>query len=118
MLSQVAATENLCITGHGNDTDVGDADTHGAQSWSWSASDIADMLISNLPKDFSGNILMEVCSDTMTSFAANLVQALNAKNGLKGVWIYGYTKGVSVTHPFPAPGALAKNVELSSHQCG
>src|SRR4051812_25816350 len=66
-LSQVRANENLCVTGHGNDTEVGDEETSGKQSWNWSASEFADLLACNLPQNYGGTILMEVCADTMTS---------------------------------------------------
>lgn len=117
LLAQVGKGDPLCITGHGNDTEVGDAQSSGKQSWSWSASELADLLANNLPKDYSGNILMEVCSNSMTSFAANLAQALRQKPAFKNVWIYGYAKSVSVTHIFPDPSKLDKNVELSGHRC-
>lgn len=116
-LSQVGANENLCITGHGNNDEIGDAETSGRQSWSWSTSEFADLLASKLPHNYSGAILMEVCADSMTSFAANLAEALRNNGKLKGVWIYGYAKAVAVTHTFPAPANLGKNVELASHKC-
>lgn len=116
-LAHVGANENLCITGHGNDTEVGDAEMSGKQSWTWSVSEFADLLASNLPQHYGGTILMEVCAESMTSFAANLAEALRQKGKLKDVWIYGYTKAVAVTHTFPDPAKLAKNVELSGHLC-
>lgn len=116
-LSQVGSNEDPCITGHGNDTEVGDEESYGSQSWTWSASELVGLLGGNLPNNDSAAILMEVCSESMTSFAANLAESLR-KNGVsKKVWLYGHTKAVDITHAFPDPANLAKHVELGGHQC-
>lgn len=115
-LGEVEVNEDLCLTGHGNDDEVGDVETSGKQSWNWSVSELADLL-ANLPNGYTGTILIEVCSASMTSFAAKLAVALGKNGSLKGVWIYGYDKPVSVTHIFPNPTKLAGNVELIGHQC-
>jgi hypothetical protein len=117
LLGQVGSNEALCITGHGSDTEVGDENPSGKMSWVWSASELAAYLAALLPNNYSGPILMEVCSKSVTSFAANVAEALRAKGKLKGVWIFGYSKSVDVTHKFPDPAKLSQNLELSGHQC-
>ncbi|QDT45893.1 hypothetical protein Pan241w_60210 [Gimesia alba] len=115
LLRQIRVGEVLCITGHGNDSEVGDANLNGPASWSWNVSQLADLLIANLPAGYTGPILMEVCADSMTSFAAALCVELERRGELIGLTIYGYTRAVSITHSFPSPDGLDHNVELTAH---
>jgi len=114
-LSQVGAEEPLCITGHGNDKEVGDEGDN-ARDWTWTHRELAELLGLGLPVDYRGPILMEVCANTVTDFAAHLVVSLEKLRKLNGVWIYGYNKSVSVRHKFPAPPALKGNLELWAKQ--
>lgn len=109
-LSGVAQDEPLCITGHGNDTEVGDEGS-GRPNWTWTHADLASLL-GALVDDYRGPILMEVCANTVSDFAAHLVESLERGRLLTGVWVYGYNKSISTRHPFPNPNNLARNVEL------
>jgi hypothetical protein len=114
LLKVLKSDEPLCITGHGNDTEVGDEGA-GAADWTWTADRLAQLL-GGLATGYKGPMLMEVCADSVTDFAAHLVVSLESRRKLNGVWVYGYNKSVSVTHPFPAPSQLGKNVELVGKQ--
>ncbi|QQE79754.1 hypothetical protein [Alicyclobacillus sp. SO9] len=114
LLSQVQSGEPLCITGHGNDTEVGDEGSHPAD-WTWTHSQLA-ALLAELGEDYIAPILMEVCAETVTDFAAHLVLSLEKRNALAGVWVYGYNKSISIRHPFPKPVSLDKNLELYAKQ--
>ena len=109
-LSGVAKDEPLCITGHGNDTEVGDEGS-GRPNWTWTHDHLASLL-GELVDAYRGPVLMEVCAEKVTDFAAHLVLSLESKRLLKGVWVYGYNKSISTRHPFPKPESLARNVEL------
>ena len=113
-LKLVDRNEPLCITGHGNDYEVGDEGS-GPDDWSWSNDEMAELL-SGLVNGYKGPILMEVCSNSVTDFSANLVVSLEKLKALDLVWIYGYNKGVGITHPFPKPANLTKNIELTGKQ--
>jgi hypothetical protein len=104
----------LCLTGHGNSTEVGDVgDKRG--DWGWKVPELA-ALLGGLVDGYVGPILMEVCANSKTSFASNLVAELIAIKKLKDVWIYGYKGGVDVTHPFPDPATLDDNRELTGQR--
>lgn len=112
-LARVGQTEDLCLSAHGNDTEIGDEDEHG---WTWTVSEIAGFLAENLPKGYSGRILIRACTDTIASFAANLAVELERRRQLNGVWIYGYIKQLAIKTQYPDPKNLDKDVELSPHQ--
>jgi hypothetical protein len=113
LLKLVKSEEPLCITGHGNDEEVGDEGS-GKKDWTWTHKDLAGLLGGLV--DYKGPLLMEVCADSVTDFAAHLVVSLEAAKKLNGVWVYGYNKGVSVNHKFPSPSSLGKNIELVGKQ--
>ncbi len=112
-LARVEQTEDLCLSAHGNDTEIGDEDEHG---WTWTVSEIAGLLAENLPQGYSGRILIRACTDTIASFAANLAVELERRKRLNGVWIYGYIKHLAIKTQYPDPKNLDKDVELSPHQ--
>lgn len=114
LLRVVKSNEPLCITGHGCDKEVGDEGS-GKGDWTWTSDELAKLL-GGLVDGYQGPVLMEVCADSVTDFAARLAVALQDEKKLNGLWIYGYSKGVSVSHPFPAPSALSKNAELAGKQ--
>jgi len=105
MILNVKINEDLCITGHGNDDEIGDENLNGKQSWTWSVDDMANILNDALPKNFYGKIVMEVCSDSANNFASKLAVALG-RLGRIGLEIYGYTTGINITKPFPSPNNL------------
>ena len=115
LLSLVRIDEPLCITGHGNNTEVGDEGNEPAH-WTWTFQDLAVLLGDRLVPGFGGPILMEVCGESVTDFAAHLAAQLGEQQRLLGVWIYGYNKSVDVRHRFSPPDTLDKNVELTGKQ--
>ncbi len=114
LLKLVKTEEPLCITGHGNDTEVGDEGSDPAD-WTWSNDQLAQ-LFGGLVDGYEGPVLMEVCADSVTDFATNLVLSLEKIKKLNGIWVYGYNKSISAYHPFPSPDKLDKNVELYAKQ--
>jgi hypothetical protein len=114
-LARVGQNQPLCLTGHGNNTELGDAGS-GGMSWSWSVQEIAGLLGAELPHNFAAPILIEACATTVTNFSAHAAVCLGQLRQLVGVWIYGYNQPVAITHPFPAPQALDRNVELQATQ--
>lgn len=114
-LSLVKSSEPLCITGHGNDEEVGDEGSNPAD-WTWTHDELAQQLGAGLVGGYKGPILMEVCAESVTDFAAHLVLSLENRQVLNGVWVYGYNKSVDVTHPFPDPTKLDSNAELYGKQ--
>jgi hypothetical protein len=115
LLKLVKSDEPLCITGHGDDTEVGDEGSNPGD-WTWTHGHLAALLGGLV--DFKAPILMEVCAESVTDFAAHLAASLEKIKKLKGVWIYGYNKSVDVKHKFPPPSGLDKNVELYAKQVG
>jgi hypothetical protein len=114
-LQRVRPYEPLCLDAHGNDTELGDANSTG-MSWWWSVQEIAGLLAAELPEDYAAPILIKACGNTVANFSANTAVALGGLQSLGGVWIYGYNDRVSITHPFPSPAGLDRNVDLQSTQ--
>ncbi len=114
LLKLVKSNEPLAITGHGNDEEVGDEGV-GAADWCWTHAQLAELLGGLVP-DYKGPVLMEVCADSVSDFAAHLVVSLEKLEKLNGVWVYGYNKSIGVTHPFPTPDKLDGNAELTGKQ--
>lgn len=105
ILKNLGANENLCITGHGNDDEIGDENTSGMQSWTWDVGELANLLNGSLPANYNGKIVLEVCSDTANSFASKLALMLG-RLGRIGLSIYGYTTSINISKPFPDPNNL------------
>jgi hypothetical protein len=106
LLKKLGANEDLCITGHGNDNEIGDENLSGMQSWTWSVMQLANLLQVNLPDGYKGRIVLEVCAKTANSFASKLAYQLG-QMGRVGLYIYGYTTGINITKPFPNPVTMA-----------
>ncbi len=102
LLKQLGVNENLCITGHGNDDEIGDENLSGMMSWTWKVIELADLLATNLPIGYTGKIVLEVCADSANSFAKKLA-ALLGQMGRAGLSVYGYTTGINISKPFPNP---------------
>ena len=112
-LQRVREAEDLCLSAHGNDDEIGDENDDG---WTWTASEVAALLSENLPNGYRGRILIRACTDTVASFAAHLAVELGRRRWLHGVWIYGYIKHLAIKTQYPDPQNLDKDVELSPHQ--
>lgn len=117
LLKGVVKNEALCVTGHGNDAEIGDEDT-GRGAWEWTAAQLATALAENLPADYQAPILIESCGQPTRSFVGNLAVALEKLEKLNKVWIFGYDKGIDEDHKIPPPdlSALGKSAELHGAQ--
>lgn len=115
-LGQVGQNEPLCITGHGNDAEVGDEDPSINNAWTWTADDMAVRLGNNLPDNYQAPILLDVCCESVADFSARMVISLEQIQRLNRVWIYGYNKSISVQHLIPAPQNIDRNLELYGKQ--
>ena len=115
-ISLLAANEPLCLSAHGNDTEIGDAASGGA-NWGWTATQIAAMLNAGAAGN-QGPILTSVCSKNISNFSANLAVTLKQLGAMHGVWIYGYNRATSTTQPYPSPSTLSKQVDLQGTQVG
>ncbi len=113
-LANLSQTEPLCLSAHGNDTEIGDEGS-GLSDWGWTTADIAQYLADKCPKN-KGPMLMSVCCKTVANFSAGLATKLGKIPALKGVWIYGYNKSVPVTQTFTAPSQMGNMVDLQGTQ--
>ncbi len=114
-LGFLGANEALCLSAHGNDTELGDAG-NGPFDWNWNVNTIAGILYYCVPPGYAGPILISACADQITNFSARLAVSLQNGRGLNGVWIYGYNRAVPVQQAFPNPAQLAQQVDLQGSQ--
>lgn len=112
-IRQVTVAEALCLSAHGNNTEIGDEESIG---WVWSAADIANLLNENLPAGYSGKILISACATNVVNFSANLAQALRDQGWRIGLWIYGYNTATPAGGTYPNPGTLDQNLSLQGTQ--
>lgn len=102
--------EALCVVAHGNDNEIGDEDQNG---WGWNVEEIANLLADHV-KVTPRFVVFESCADSLANFTTKVALKLETRQGgsgkLKGATLYGYNKGV--THPFPSPDQVPKNVDL------
>jgi hypothetical protein len=104
--------EPLCLSAHGNDTEIGDGDEV-ARPWTWTTTDVAALLNTYAPHNYAGPILISACANTVANFSAGLALALDgAAQYMNGIWIYGYNIAVATNTTFPNPNGLSMNVEL------
>ena len=113
-LANLSNNEPLCLSAHGNDTEIGDAGT-GPNDWGWTTNAIAGLLQANAANN-QGPMLMRVCCETVANFSAGLAVALENIQALNLVWIYGYNRPVPITQVYPAPGNLGNQVDLQGTQ--
>ena len=116
-LSHVAPDEPLCLVGHGNDVEIGDAGNDPAD-WSWTFDDIARLLGGRLQRNHRAPILIQSCANTVANFSAHTAVRLGELRALVGVWLYGYNRPVDVYRTLPNPDTLGRNVELQGTQVG
>ena len=106
---QLGQHEALCLSAHGNNTEIGDPDPSG---WTWTTSQIASSLQQQLPLGYDGAILISACASNIVNFSANLAQELRNNGWRLGLWIYGYNKALGSSETYPDPAKLDKNVSL------
>ncbi|MGH3680226.1 MAG: hypothetical protein ACRDT2_08240 [Natronosporangium sp.] len=117
VLASVGRDEPLCLVGHGNDREIGDAGSQPAD-WTWSVEDVARLLASQLKSGHQAPILIESCANTVANFSAGVAVQLAKLRSLAGVWLYGYNRPVDVYHTLPNPVTLDRNVELQGTEVG
>ncbi len=114
LLKLVKSDEPLCITGHGNDFAIGGAGSDD-DDWPWSYAEFAAILPS-LVDGYGGPILLEVCAESVTSFAANMAVEAVRYGSLYGAWVFSYQKSISAIHEFPHPYKMTSNIKLYGTQ--
>ncbi len=117
LLKGVGDKEALCVTGHGNDEEIGDEDSEKG-AWEWTAEKLAKTLAANLPENYQAPILIDSCGEANKSFVGKLALGLQELKKLNGIWIFGYDKKIDGDHKFPPPdlNALHKLKELHGVQ--
>jgi hypothetical protein len=105
--------EPLCLSAHGNDEEIGDADAPG---WGWDSADIANLLVANAPGGWLGPVLIHACAEQVSNFSAHLAVALDEAQAFNQMWCYGYNRPVPDNSGFPDPGTLGNQVDLQGTQ--
>jgi hypothetical protein len=113
-LQELPAGQALCLSAHGNDTEIGDAEG----GWSWDAAQIADLLQQNAPAEWGGPVLIHACARDVANFSAGFAVALEMRGAFAGLWCYGYNRGVPANEAFPPPEGLAQRVDLQGTRVG
>jgi hypothetical protein len=111
-LQGLGAHEPLCLSAHGNDNEIGDAE----DGWSWSTAEVAELLEQNAPGEWDGPVLIHACAENVTNFSAGLAVALEMRDVFQGLWCYGYNRSVPANAGFPPPAGLPTRVELQGTQ--
>lgn len=117
LLGKVAADEPLCISGHGNDKEIGDEKDR-EFDWAWDTAQLASLLGECLTAGFKAPILIDSCGAINKSFVGKLALELQELKKLKSIWIFGYQKKVDSDKKCPAPDldALHKQADLTGVQ--
>lgn len=110
-LQQLRDAEPLCLSAHGNNNEIGDADDR----WGWTYADVAELLERNVPA-YKGSILIHACATQIVNFASNLAVELENRKALNGTWIYGYNRALPSSAGFPPPDRLASQADLQGSQ--
>jgi hypothetical protein len=111
MLSNQDRTEDLCFSGHGNDTEIGGAGGPN-DPWGWTAEEIAGMLSTIVEtNNWRGRVLFHVCCETVANFSARVAIRL-AQMGRHHIACYGYNRSLPANEGIPLPRNLDKNVSL------
>ena len=107
-LQELPACQALCLSAHGNDNEIGDAD----DGWSWDAAEVADLLQENAPVEWRGPILIHACARHVANFSSGLAVALEMRGAFGGLWCYGYNRPVPASEGFPSPDGLDRRADL------
>lgn len=108
-----AGAQPLCLSAHGNDTEMGD---EGQQGWGWSVGDVANMLVANADPRWTGPVLIHACAKTVANFSAGLAVQLGLRQRFAGLWCYGYNRPVPSDSGFPDPSTLGSQTALQGTQ--
>jgi hypothetical protein len=113
ILATLGANEPLCLSAHGNDTEIGDEGA-GPHDWGWTDHAIANML--PLAPHNPGVILIRACAHQVSNFSAHLAVALDGLHRLNHLWIYGYNVAIPINRHYPSPATLHNQVDLQGTQ--
>ncbi len=113
-LQELPAGQALCLSAHGNDTELGDAEG----GWTWDTAEVAELLQENAPGEWAGPILIHACAENVANFSAGLAVALEMRGAFEGLWCFGYNRPVPPNEGFPPPAGLAHRVDLQGTQVG
>ncbi|HTT95482.1 MAG TPA: hypothetical protein VMF55_12480, partial [Solirubrobacterales bacterium] len=113
-LHELPAGQALCLSAHGNDTEIGDAN----EGWDWTAAAVANLLEEHAPPGWRGPILIHACARTVAQFSGGLAVALEMRRVFDGLWCYGYNRAVPADEGFPPPGGLARRADLQGTRVG
>lgn len=111
-LRELPAGQALCLSAHGNDREIGDAE----DEWTWTAADVAALLHENVAANWTGPILIHACAKNVSNFSARLARALGEIAAFPGRWCYGYNRPVPSDARFPPPVGLERRVDLQGTQ--
>jgi hypothetical protein len=114
VLGELEAGDALCLSAHGNDTELGDA----VGGWTWSTAEIAELIQEHAPAEWGGPILIHACAESVADFAAGLAVALEMRGVFDGLWCYGYNRAVPADEGFPPPEGLDRRVDLQGTRVG
>lgn len=111
-LRNLGVNEALCLSAHGNDTELGDAEG----GWTWTPTDVATLLAGNVAERWMGPILVHACAETVANFSAGLAVALERLRSFNGLWCYSFNRPVPSDGGFPPPVDLSRRVDLQGTQ--
>lgn len=112
MFGRLGKQEPLCLSAHGNDTEIGDEDEQG---WTWTTTDIAK-LFKIYNRDYNGPFLISACAKTVANFSAGLAVAMQHEKTCDELWVYGYNRPVDIEERFPDPERLSQRLDLQGTQ--
>jgi len=101
--------EPLCISAHGNDSEIGDSSP---EMWRWSYQAVALMLSEPIKKNaIPSAIFISACGRSVANFSTQLVVELGKllytdDSALPNVWVYGYNNDISSAQQIPSPDQL------------
>jgi hypothetical protein len=113
-IAQLQTSEPLCLCAHGNNTEIGDAESGG---WGWDYTAIANILIANAPTGLP-TVLIYACATSVANFSAALAVQLQSDQAFNGLWCYGWNTPLTIGTTFPGPSqqTLGQQVYLQGSQ--
>jgi len=102
--------EPICLSGHGNDKEIGDE----VGGWTWTVADLARILANVQPR--SGPLFIRACAKSVVNYSARLAYELEKNQAQPGLWCYGYRIAIDIRAHYPRPQNLDKDVDLQGTQ--
>lgn len=103
-------TDPLCLSAHGNDTEIGDEGS-GGKYWTWTYKQLASHFL-QAPGSYRGPVLIHACAKSISNFSTYLVLALQEIKELDGAWIYGYNTPIGSEQRYPEPNKLSIQADV------